>query len=177
MELSEKKTLRQLEKLEAKKTKLFEEAKQEPSQSLIRAKARQIRDIEQRIQGLQAVLGPLGARISVLDRLIPQYEMGQFAEGSSALTDALRQTDAQVIQQQMDEALAQDVLQDEKMQNMLDTFRIASDRDEEVYEDEDIAGIMEDIERAAALEAGAEEVAVLREEETIAPDSEPPMAE
>lgn len=177
LERNENKILRQMEQLERQKARLFEEAKQESSESMRRAKARQIRDIDQRIKGLQAVLGPLGQRISVIDRLVSQHEMGQFAAGSSEVVDALRETDAQVVQQEMDEALTEELLQDEKVDNMLETFRVSSAREAEMYdEDEDLLAIMDQIEQAASLDAAAEETAALSEE---APPSqtEKPMKE
>ena len=177
LERSERKILRLLKEMEAQKSKLFEEAKLEPSESMRRAKARQIRDIDQRIKGQQAVLGPVGQRISVMDRLISQYEMGQFAEGSSELVDALRETDAQVLQQKMDEALTEDILHDEKVGDMLDTFRVSSERDAELYdEDEDLLAIMGEIEHAASLDAAVEETAALREEVALS-QTEQPMKE
>jgi hypothetical protein len=177
LERNENKILRQMKQLEAQKAKLFEEAKQEPSESMRRAKARQIRDIDQRIKGLQAVLGPLGQRIGVMDRLISQYEMGQFAKGSSELVDVLRETDAQVIQQQLDEALTEDILHDEKVGDMLDTFRASAEREAEQYEeDEDLLAILGEIEHAANLDAAAEESAILRAEKPFA-QTEQPMKE
>lgn len=183
LERNERKLVKQLEKLEAQKTQLFQEAKQEPSESVRRAKARQIRDIDQRVQGLNAVLGPLGQRISMLDRLIAQYDMGQFAKGSSELIDILHETDAQSLQQKMDQALTEELLQNEKVDSMLETFRTASERDAEIYEeDEEVLAILGNIEQSAAMDASVEEAALLKEQtpsqtDSASPEKESPIEE
>ena len=183
LERNENKILREMERLEKQKTRLFEEAKKEPSDSVRRAKARQIREIDQRIRSLQATLGPLGQRISVLDRFISQHEMGNFAPGTSDVIDVLRQTDAQQIQQAIDSQLAADLMQEEKLSEMAETFKAARERDEAMCEeDEEILGIMAQIESAAAMDAGVEEAALLKEqsppsEESASPHHESPLTE
>jgi hypothetical protein len=172
-----------MKRLEEQKVKLFEEAKREPSESMRRAKARQIRDIDQRIRSLQATLGPLGQRISVLDRFISMHEMGNFAPGSSEVIDVIRQTDAQQIQQEIDSQLAADLMQEEKLNDMAETFKIARERDEAMYEeDEELSAILAEIESAAVMDASVEEAALLKEQapsqrEAAPADMENPMKE
>lgn len=183
LEQNENKILREMKRLEEQKVKLFEEAKREPSESMRRAKARQIRDIDQRIRGMQATLGPLGQRISVLDRFISMHEMGNFAPNSSEVIDALRRTDAQQIQQDIDNQLAADLMQEEKLNDMAETFKTAQERDEALYEeDEELMSIMTEIESAAVMDASVEEAALLKEQapsqrESAPADMENPMKE
>jgi len=183
LEQNEHKITRKIEQLEAQKTRLFEEARREPSESVRRAKARQIRDIDQRIRSLQATLGPLGQRISVLDRFISMHEMGNFAPGSSEVIDVIRQTDAQQIQQDIDEQLATDLIQEEKINEMTETFKTARERDEAMYEeDEELSAILAEIESAAVMDASVEEAALLKEQapsqrESAPADMENPMKE
>lgn len=183
LEQNENKILREMSRLEKQKAKLFEEARQEASESVRLAKARQIRDADQRIRSLQATLGPLGNRIGVLDRLIAQREMGNFAPGTSVVADVLRQTDAQQIQQEIDNALAADLMQEEKMNEMSETFKAAQERDEALYDEgEELQAIMAQIESAAAMDASVEEAALLREQtpaqtESADAQKEQPMKE
>lgn len=183
LEQNENKILREMERLEVQKTKLFEEAKQASSESVRRAKARQIRDIDQRIRGLQSTLTPLGKRISILGRLIAQHDTEALPEGVSEVADVLRRTDTQEIQNEIDAQLAADLMQDEKLDDMAESFNVAQERDEELYEeDEEVLAIMAQIESAAAMEASMEEAALLKEQspaatETTSPDQEQPMKE
>ncbi len=183
LERNERKILKQMETMEQQKIKLFEEAKREPSESVRRAKARQIRDIDQRINGLQATLSPLGKRISALGSLIAQREMGNFAPGTSEVMDALRQTDAQQIQQEIEEALAADLMQEEKLNGLAETFNAAQARDEALYDEgEELKNILAQIENAAAMDASVEEAALLKTQESasaesISHDKESPMQE
>lgn len=183
LEQNENKILREMSRLEKQKAKLFEEARQEAAESVRLAKARQIRDADQRIRSLQATLGPLGKRIGVLDRLIAQREMGNFAPGTSVVADVLRQTDAQQIQQEIDNALAADLMQEEKMNEMSETFKAAQERDEALYDEgEELQAIMAQIESAAAMDASVEEAALLKEQtpaqtESADAQKEQPMKE
>ncbi len=178
LERNETKILREIEDLEKKKAQLFEEAKQATSDSLRRAKARQIRDIDQRIRSLHGTLTPLGKRISVLNSLIAQHEMGALPAGASELVDTLRQTDAQAIQEEIDEQLAMDLVQDQKMDAMTETFAAARERDEALYEeDEELLDILAQIESAAAMEASVEEAALLKEQPPAEAESSPATKE
>ena len=164
LEQNEYKITRKIEQLEAQKTRLFEEARREPSESVRRAKARQIRDIDQRIRSLQSTLTPLGKRLSVLDSLIAQHEMGNFAPGTSQVVDALRQTDAQQIQKNIDNQLVEDLVQEGKLDDMTETFKTAREREDAMYEeDEEIQAILSQIEQSAVMDADTEESAFLKE--------------
>ena len=182
LELNENKILREIEKLEKQKEQLFEEATRERSESLRRAKARQIRDVDQRIRGLKATITPLGKRISILDRLIAQHDMGNFAPGTSEVIDILRQTDANELQKEIDNQLAEEMMQEEKLDTMAKTFRAAQEKDEAEHKlDEEVEAILAEIENAAIRDAEIEEVAFLQEQtpsskETPSTEKEPPMS-
>jgi len=164
LEQNENKILREIKKLERQKARLFEEARREPSESVRRAKARQIRDIDQRIRSLQSTLTPLGKRLSVLDSLIAQHEMGNFAPGTSQVVDALRQTDAQQIQKNIDNQLVEDLVQEGKLDDMTETFKTAREREDAMHEeDEEIQAILSQIEQSAVMDADTEESAFLKE--------------
>ena len=166
LERSERKILRELERLEQEKNKLFEAAKQATSQVIRLSLARKIQGVDLHITQLQQTLKPLGARISVLDHLESQYELGRFAQGTSEVVDALRATDAQELQKQIDESLAQDILQNQKVDEMLETFKESMEKEAEDYDSEEgLQAILAEIEHAAQVDAGAEEEALLREEE------------
>ena len=182
LERNENKILRQMQQLEKKKELLFEEAKQERSESVRRAKARQIRDIDQRIRSLQATLGPLGQRISVLDRFISMHDMGNFAPGSSEVMDLLRQADSKEIEKEIKDDLAAAMMEEEKMDAMTESFKVARERDEEQYTaDEELMDILAEIEQAAIRDASVEEAALLKEtpssKEATATNQETPMTE
>jgi len=157
LEQSERKVLRDLEKLEKEKTRLFEAAKQATSQTLRLSLARKLQGVDQRITQLQHILGPLGARISVLGDFESQYELGRFARGSSEIVDALRTTDAQKIQEQVDESLSRELLQQQKVDEMLGTFTESLESESETYDqDEGLQEILRAIETASMLEAEPE---------------------
>ena len=178
LERSEQKILQNLAKLEAEKTRLFEAAKQEPSQRKREVMARQIRDVDQRSQALQATLTPLGKRISVLSELISQQEMGRFGEGSSALVDALRATDTQAVRAWMTDEAVADQYTDEKLTGMLDTIQTTAEMDEAAHGEEvEVSAILAEIERAAASESATTEKAALASPEARSARTEPPTAE
>ena len=166
LEQSERKVLRDLEKLEREKTRLFEAAKQASSQTLRLSLARKLQGVDQRITQLQHILRPLGARISVLGDFESQYELGRFARGSSEMVDALRTTDAQKIQEQVDESLSRELLQQQKVNEMLETFTGSMENESETYDqDEGLQEILKAIETASLLETEPEQAADLQTQE------------
>jgi len=181
LENNETKILNDIEKLEAEKIKLFEEAKNADSKSMMEAIARKIHTTDKRIKGLQATLGPLGQRISALDRFINMKEMGNLAPNTNKIIDVLRETDSEQIQQEVDKQLAQDLRQDEKMDDTLESFKMMQEQDDANFkEDEEIKSIMEQIEQAQAMDASVEEIALLKEHtqpETAPKTKDTPMAQ
>jgi len=95
----------------------------------------------------------------------------------------MRRTDAQQIQQDIDNQLAADLMQEEKLNDMAETFKTAQERDEALYEeDEELMSIMTEIESAAVMDASVEEAALLKEQapsqrESAPADLENPMKE
>ncbi len=177
LERSEQKIVQNLAKLEAEKTRLFEAAKQEPSQNMRLVMARQIRDVDQRAKSLQDTLTPLGKRISVLNELIAQQEMGRFGEGSSKLVDALRATDALTVRNMALDQATQDLYQDEKLSGMLETMNTAREAESAAQgKDPEVDAILAEIERSAAAEQAVAEKAVVAAPEAT-PSREAPEAE
>ncbi len=167
LETNEKKILKEVARLEEEKSRLFEQALKTDSKPTQLALAGKIRNIDQRVKGLSETLAPIGKHIHILDRLIAQKEMGQLATGNSTVIDIIRNTDSGELQAEIENQLAEDSVQGEKLTELIEGFATGREQDEATFQDdEEILGIMQQIENAKAAEAvvaAAEETEFLEE--------------
>lgn len=162
LEASEQKTVRDLRKLEEEKTRLFEEAKLEPSATVRQVKARKIRDINHRIDGLQSNIRRLGKLIRVVDLTMAQMEAGRLAQEGSPLVKAIAGTDSLDMQDWVDQVVSGEAVAEQKLDDLLKAFDDAEDmRGRTSTGDAEVDSILAQIERAAATDAMASELSLM----------------
>lgn len=159
LEAAEQKTLRELQRLEDDKARLFEQAKQATSAPVREVMARKIRDVNHRIDGLQGNIRRLGKLLRVVDLTMVHLEQSRLARSDSPLAKAIADTDALGIQEWADQVIAGETVAEQKLDDLLEAFGEA----EEVLGrastgDAEVDAILAEIERAAATEALAREM-------------------
>lgn len=159
LEAAEQKTLRELQRLEDDKARLFEQAKQATSAPVREVMARKIRDVNHRIDGLQGNIRRLGKLLRVVDLTMVHLEQRRIAQKDSPLAKAIADTDALGIQEWADQVIAGEAVAEQKLDDLLKAFGEA----EEVLGrastgDAEVDAILAEIERAAATEALAQEM-------------------
>ena len=168
LELEERKTLKKLEKLEAEKARLFEEAKRSNSKAVMQVKARQIRDIEHRIKEQQGNIRRLGKMLQLVNLQLMQMEKGQLLGGDSPFARLIQETSSAELSAWLDGTLAESSLVESKVDEILESFRNADEMRGGSTGDEEIDAIMQQIEAAKAIDAMSAEMADLDMEDADA---------
>ncbi len=168
LELEERKTLQKLEKLEAEKAKLFEEAKRSNSKAVMQVKARQIRDIEHRIKEQQGNIRRLGKMLQLVNLQLMQMEKGQLLGSNSPFARLIQETSSAELSAWLDGTLAESSLVESKVDEILESFRNADELRGGSTGDAEIDAIMQQIEAAKAIDAMSAEMADLDMEDADA---------
>lgn len=164
LEQGERRILRELERLELEKSALFEAAKAEPSQAMRQVQARKIRDINHRSATLQTSLGRLSKQIRIADQLMAGQELGHMQRGSADIAGAIQATGSLEMQAWVEETVAQQAIAEQKTDEIiasLDEARTAQHASQS--EDAEVAAILAEIDRAAASDALADEMALTQQ--------------
>lgn len=165
LEAAEQKILRDLNKLEQEKATLFEQAKREPSAAVRQVKARKIRDINHRTDGLQGNIRRLGKTIRVVDMIMATRETGRLKQGSSPILDVIAATDSLNLQDWVDKVVAGESVAEQKIDDLLKAFDDAEDlRGRVSTGDAEVDAILAQIQQAAADDALAGEFDLSAEE-------------
>jgi hypothetical protein len=128
-------------------------------------KARKIRDINHRIDGLQGNIRRLGKLIRVVDLTMARMEQGRLARESSPLVKVIAATDALDIQDWADRVMAGEAVAEQKLDDLLKALGEAEEMlGRASTGDAEVDAILVEIERAAATEALTRELDIARDE-------------
>ena len=166
--MEERKTLKNLEKLEKEKNQLFEEAKLSKSKAVMQVKALKIRYLDHRIKEQQANIRRLGKVLQLVNMTLLQMEKGQLMGKDSPFAKLIAETSSAELGAWLDGTLAEGSLVESKVDDILESFRNADEMREGYTGDEEIDAIMQQIEAAKAIDDMSAEMEALDSEDADA---------
>ncbi len=149
LELEERKTLKELEKLEKQRNVLFEEAKGSNSNAVRQVKARQIRDLDHRVGAQEGNVRRLGKLLQVVNLTMLQMEKGQLLGADSPFAKLIANTNSQELQAWLDGNYTEGSVVESKVDDILESMRMADGMREGASGDAEIDAIMAEIEMAS----------------------------
>ena len=152
LELEERKTLKELEKLEKQRNVLFEEAKQSNSNAVRQVKARQIRDLDHRVGAQEGNVRRLGKLLQVVNLTMLQMEKGQLLGSDSPFAKLIANTNSQELQAWLDGNYTEGSVVESKVDDILESMRTSDGMREGGSGDVEIDAIMSEIERASEID-------------------------